>query len=564
MALKVVPFGASEGFSDLPIVGTHFHSQGFTPTLFGMAAAYSMVNKASSAGIPGLGEVRHQVTINGFLYVQDDSGQIWKEGTKGAYNLSRVRNPGGNGAGLLADQYGNLYYACGSTNNQLGKFDGAVWNDTYQSLQSTQHPMDWYEGTVFIADNDTVDAVFSDGSWSNSAFTLPSQMTIVGIRSGPAGVLIGANKGSRAAIILWDGISPRSKVPWKWVPGQILAIEPYGENWLVKTDRQVWITNGITVKEFFGIFDDPLALNPYTNGDVLPQQMSLVNDVLFFIINNSVGDLTQYGKKKPGLYLYFLTRKAWSYIPVATGATFNVNVNSIITDLANNRISVAYSNGGVNYLAQLINQPPTTAQFTSEELGLGRIKYQRVFFGPTDKTLEGIVLNLSILNSTTEHPTLSFNVSVKAYNFKRQLWGHAVTSAQLTNHNQVQVDWTVTGTAKAQVGDEVTILEGSNAGFIAHITAIANQGLTNETWTLDLTAANATEAGMNLQVQPFTLIKRQSFTTLSELKNLFFSVNSIKGKQFLVKVVLDGIPSTLSLEVQTSYFVFNDIGYDQT
>ena len=69
---------------------------------------------------------------------------------------------------------------------------------------------------------------------------------------------------------------------------------------------------------------------------------------------------------------------------------------------------------------------------------------------------------------------------------------------------------------------------------------------------------------MNIQAQPFILIKRQSFTTLTELKNIFFSGNSFKGKQFLVKVVIDGIPSNLFLQMQTSYAVWNDLGYNQT
>lgn len=566
MGIRAVPFGATEGFSDQPIPGQHFHSQNMVPTLWGTAPAFSLLTKESSASIPGLGRIRHQQSVNGTLYIQDDSGQIWKEGTRGAYDFSAVRLPGGNGAGLLADQYGNLFYACGSTNQSLGKYDGTVWNDTFQSLSTaTQHPMDWYESTVYIADGSNVAGLFSDGSWNAAAFTIPTQMTITAMRSGPTGLLIGATMGNRSAIILWDTNLERAKVPWKWVAGKVLAIEPYGEMWLVKTDRQTWITNGVTLKEFFGIFDDPLAMNPYANDDVLPQQMALVNDVLMFTITTpSTPDTTQFGKKKPGLYLYYLTRRAWAYIPVSTGSTYGVNVDSVFSDLSNNRILVGFRDSGTNYIAQLVEQPPTTAQIVSEEVGLGRIKYQRVFFGPTDKTLEAIVLNLSLLNSATVNPTVTFTVALKAYNFKRQLWGSAVTNATPSSNNELIIDGTDTTNYSAQTGDEVTILNGKNAGFIAHITAIANQGATNETWTLDLIPAFATPSGVNLQVQPFVLIKRQTFTNLSELKNLFFSGNSIKGKQFLIKVVFSGLSSTCIPELQTSYVVWNDIGYNQT
>jgi hypothetical protein len=187
-----------------------------------------------------------------------------------------------------------------------------------------------------------------------------------------------------------------------------------------------------------------------------------------------------------------------------------------------------------------------------------------VYFGPTDKTVEAVILNLGVLNSITEFPTISFNVALKIYNFKRPLWGHIVTSQTSSANNQVIVDATGTNAYDAQVGDEVTILEGNNAGFIAHITTITNDGASNETWTLDTAAANHTANGLAVQVQPFVLVKKQIFTSLAELKNIFFSVNSIKGKQFLIKVVFDGIATNLALELLTSYWVFNDLGYTQT
>jgi hypothetical protein len=530
----------------------------------GMATQYSLVQKAFSSGIPGLGSIKHQTTINGFLYVQDDSGQIWKESTKGQYNFARVRNPGGNGAGMIGDQYGNLYYACGSSNNQLGKFDGSTWNDSYQTLNSGQHPMTWYEDLVLIGNNSDVACVFSDGSYNAAAFSLPTQMTTTAIKSGPTGILIGANRGSDGAIILWDGDALRSKTPWKWVQGQILAMENYGVNWIVKTQREVIVTNGYTIGETFGVFDDPLSFNNYDSLDVLPQQMAVINGFLVFLITTTVASVAQYGKMKPGLYLYSFARHAWSYIPSYAGATFDLFMNSVIVDTANSRVSVAYSSNGVNYIDALVAQPPTQAQLISEELGIGRVRGQRIYFGPTDKTVEAVVLNLGILDSITEATAVSFNASLKIYNFKRQLWGHAITSAQLTPHNQLQVDATIAGTYDAQIGDEVTVLEGPNAGEIGHITAIANDGLSNETWTLDTGFANATDSGVNVQVQPFKLVKRQTFSNLTELKNVFFSVNSVKGKQFLLKIVLDGITPGLALELLTSYWVFNDLGYSQT
>jgi hypothetical protein len=562
--LRIVPFGASSGFSDLPIAGTHFYSQGFIPSLNGIATMYSIVDKANSTTISGLGQVRHQATLNNILYVQDNVGKIWAEQNAGQYNFALVRNPGGNGSGMKADQYGNLFYSCGSSNNQLGKFDGTTWNDTFQSLDSGQHPMTWYEDLILIANNFKIACLFSDGTYSDNAFSLPSNMTITAISAGPTGILIGANLYDRGAIILWDGNSLRSKVPWKWTSGQILSISPYGENWIVKTQRGAFITNGTTVSELFGVFDDLLSFNNYDSGFVFPQQMLLVNDILVFLITSTSGNTKQFGKMKPGVYLYMLAHKAWAYIPVPTGETYNLSVYSVALDAVFNRITIGYTAGGVNHVAALVAKSPSKAMYVSEIVGHGRIKYQRVYFGPTDKTVEAVVLNLGILNSITEFPALSFNVALKIYNFKRTLWGHATTSSTAGAYNQVIVDATGTNAYDAQVGDEVTILEGNNAGFIAHITAITNDGTSTETWTLDTAATNYTAYGLSVQVQPFVLVKKQTFTSLAELKNIFFSVNSIKGKQFLIKIVLDGIATNLGLELLTSYWVFNDLGYNQT
>jgi hypothetical protein len=252
---------------------------------------------------------------------------------------------------------------------------------------------------------------------------------------------------------------------------------------------------------------------------------------------------------------------------VATGNTANIAINSLFVDVNfNNRIMIGYRDSqlGVNYIAALTNTPPTRATYVSEAIGIGRPHFQRVYYGPTDKTAEGVVMNLGILNSITDPATITLSVALKVYNFKRQLWGYALTNASLSNKATLQVDGTASTTYDAHVGDEVTILNGINAGQVAHITAIANDAANNETWTLDTTLTGQTESAVLLQVQPFVLVKKQTFTGLTSLKNFFWSVNSIKGKQFLAKFVIDGMGSNLAVEMQTSYFVFNDIGYDQT
>jgi hypothetical protein len=568
MPIRTIPFGAPAGFSDQPRPGTSYYTQGLTQSLLGSATLYSILNKIDSGTVVGMGNIKYFTKgPGGALFAQDDAGHILKEQTPGAYDFAIVRSPGGNGSGLMGDQYGNLLYANGSSNNQIGKYDGATWTDAYQSVTSGQHAMDTYEDLRIICNAQNIAVVFSDDSFNSAAFSLPSQFTTVVAKSGPTGILIGANFGYQGALILWDGNSVRAKTPWKWTKGQILSIEKFGANWIVKTQREVLLTNGYTVTQLFGVFDDPLSFKSYDNANILPQQMIVINDTLVFAITAHSGGLSyEFGRMKPGIYLYHLSSHAWDYIPLATGNMLSVFINSVFSDVNfNNRILIGYRDAvlGKNYIAALTNSPPTQAMCVSEVLGVGRLHYQRIFFGPTEKIAEAVVLNLGILNSITDPATETFNVALKIYNFKRQLWGKSSTNASLSNHATLQVDGTSSANSKAQVGDEVTILEGVNAGKIAHIIAIANPGASNETWTLDTALPNQTESNINMNVQPFTFIEKKTFTNLSQLKNIFFDLKQkSKGKQFLLKYVIDNIGTNLQLEAQTSYFVFDDLGYD--
>jgi hypothetical protein len=565
MAIRTIPFGAPAGFSDQPRPGTSYYTQGLTQSLLGAATLYSIINKIDSGTVIGMGNIKYFANANGAIYAQDDNGNVLKEGTPGLFDFSIVRPPGGNGAGLLGDQYKRLFYA---TPTQLGMYDGVTWTDNYQTLSNTgPHPGDTYEDLVLFANGQNVACLFSDNSFNSAAFSLPSGMTINAIKSGPTGILIGANFGYQGAIILWDGNSIRAKTPWKWTKGQILSIEKFVANWIVNTQSEVLLTTGYTVTQLSGVFDDPLSFKSYDNANTLPQQMIVINDTLVFAITAHSGGLSyEFGRMKPGIYLYHLSSHAWDYIPLATGNMLSVFINSVFSDVNfNNRILIGYRDAvlGKNYIAALTNSPASQAVCVSEVLGVGRLHYQRVFFGPTEKVAEAVVLNLGILNSITDPATETFNVSLKIYNFKRQLWGKSSTNASLSNHATLQVDGTSSSNSKAQVGDEVTILEGVNAGKIAHITAIANGGTNTETWTLDTTLPNQTESNINMNVQPFTFIEKKTFSNLSQLKNMFFDLKKkSKGKQFLLKYVIDNIGTNLQLEAQTSYFVFDDLGYD--
>ncbi|HKQ06119.1 MAG TPA: hypothetical protein VJ464_13370 [Blastocatellia bacterium] len=557
MSLKAVPITNFPGFSDKKrFPGAHYYSQGFSPSEFGAALLYSILKRKDSSDISGLGAIKYFAKAGLYNYAQDDNGKIYKEATPGVYDFALARTSGvsSNGAGMIGDQKGRLLYA---GNNDLGMYDGTTWTDSWKSgLNLWQHPMDTYEDSVYVANKTSLGLLASDDSWNPSAFTLPSTFTLDAVKSGVNGILMGANFLYQGALILWNTITDRSTTPWKYLKGQILAIERYGANWIVLTQREIWLTDGYYYRRLFGLLDDQFSFNGYETGTISPQRILVVNDTLI-LLNTTRSSVMSYefGRMKPGVYMIDIPTGYWNFIPVSTLNTISVDLYAAFADNSSDqRILVGYRDNQLSksYIGTLSSSGSSVAQFVSGELGEGS----------TQKIAEAVVLNLDLNSGVIDPATLTFNVSVKIYNFKRQLWGRQLTNATAGAANQIRVDGTSTSYYKAQVGDEVTVLEGANAGQIRHISSIANPGASNETWTLNSALSNVTGSFINLNVQPFKLVEKKAFSSLTEFKTMYFDVkNKIKGKKYLVKVVIDGV-SNLQLELKESLFVYNDLGYD--
>lgn len=556
MSLKAYPISKFSGFSDKKIDGAHYYSQGFSKSEFGAALLYSILKKKDSTDISGLGNVKYYAKAGASMYAQDDNGKIYKEATPGAYDFALARTPGvtSNGAGMLGDQKGRLLYA---GNSDLGMYDGTTWTDNWKTLTAGQHPMDAYEDSVVIANKDTYALLASDDSFNASAFTLPSNFTAVGPRSGVNGILLAANFGYQGVLMLWNLITDRAIAPWKWTKGQVLAIERYGLGWIVLTQREILLTDGYNTRQLVGILDDKFSLSGFDATTILAQRILVVNDTLILLNTARANVSAQFGRMKVGVYLIDIPTGYWDFIPVSTLNTISVDLYSAFADNSTDqRILLGYKDTKLNksYIASLAQSGPATAQYYSEEIG----------DGVTNKAAEGVVLNIGVQPGAVDPVTLTFNVSLKIYNFKRKLWGTQQTNATAAAANQIRVDGTSTSYTKAQVGDEVTVLEGPNAGEIAHISSIANSGASNETWTLDRSLPNTTASPINLNVMPFKLVEKKAISSATELKDIYFNVkNKTTGKKFLVKVVLDGM-SNLPLELKPSQFIYDDLGYEST
>src|SRR5205085_50637 len=217
--------------------------------------------RKDSTDISGLGAVKYFAKASLYNFAQDDNGKIYKEATPGAYDFALARTPGvtSNGAGLLGDQKGRLLYA---GNTDLGMYDMTTWTDSWKgSLRSWQHPMDTYEDSVVMGNKTSFALLASDDSFNPDAFTLPSSFTADAVKSGVNGILLGANYLYQGVLMLWNLTTTRAIAPWKYTKGQILAIERYGSNWIVITQREILLTNGYTTSRLLGLLDDNFSFN---------------------------------------------------------------------------------------------------------------------------------------------------------------------------------------------------------------------------------------------------------------------------------------------------------------
>jgi hypothetical protein len=446
----------------------------------------------------------------------------------------------------------------GSTASGLSYAIKVGWNDQFKDFGADISPvnewrtMDIYEEWVLIANKNQV-AMYSvnDDSFNANGFNLPANFTIRTIKAGSNGILIGANIGNRCVLVLWDAFSIRSIAPWKWENGNIQAVVPYNGDtypfnagaWIVVTNKRLFVTNGYTSHSLTPVPD--ATINGIYLSNIIPQGAEIVNDKLILGISGNRTD-----RLRSGLLILNLLTNLWEYCPTANNIEVNNTMGAIFFDSTfTTHVSWSTQNPSKKYIGHLSNSTPSRAYLLTHPLAESN----------TGKVAEFVKLAIGIPTNATYNSLITFNAAVKVTNLKRQIWGYNQTNAQSPAANKLAVNGTA-ALAKAQVMDEVTILEGINAGQTAHITSITNPGASNETWALDTTLPNLTESGIIVQLTPFRLLSKQSISSASQLKDLLFNCRKqIQGKQYVVKIVFDSIGQTPP-EFLGGNLLYNDLG----
>lgn len=554
--IQVEPIQNLDGFGTGKTATESIFSQGMLKSQFGVSPKMSIIKATDSSTLTNLSILNWMAQghfSSDYVYGVGTDGRLFKTSV-GSTVWTEERNPGSShGNGLIFDQKNRLLYA---RDQYLGMTsDGSSFNDSWQDFTVTYsttdyRPMDTFEDWVVIGNKNAVAVLnVTDDSFNTEALTLPSGANVRCLKSGKNGILIGANFNNRGALILWTPDYIRSIAPWIWRNKQIRSIIATDDGWIVFTQNEILLTNGYSVQTILADFPDYLYNDIGYSDGLSPQGAELQGDYLVFW-----GSGSHFNRQKSGLYRLNLNTKLLEFIPVSSGVTHNGTGGAIITD-SQYLVHLSYKddNPSKKYLGVLSNNPGSENYI---------ITYQGQ--GENEKVAEGIKVTLVVPSFQSGVPAMTADVSVKIANNHRHLFGRAVTRAASVSTNILKIDGSI-ATAnrinKAQVGDEVTFLDGVNAGLVRHITAIANQGTNTEEWTLDSTLPNNTGSGDVMNVSPFKFVDKYSLSDVSELKELYFDIqNRIKGKKFYVKILLENLPTAFMPELRGGQFIYDDLG----
>lgn len=572
MAIKIQSIKSFSGFGGGNRAGEYYFSEGFHRSIFGIKPEWEIRNATDSSGLAALGIQgwfsQMRVGADNFIYsvnrtTEAADGRIFRVALGGdSFSLQHTPTTVSFGNGLITDQRGRLLYL---QTRFLGMFDGSVWTDNWRDFGgdiSPTHewrPTDLFEDWVVMGNGNKVALLNTrDDSFNVNALDLPLGFTIRCIRSNRTGVLIGANFGNRGVLVLWDCRSARAIAPWIWLDENVRAIVPWGGNWVVVAGTKIMATNGYTTEDLSSLPDT--RTNDFWWDTLYPSGVWVRNGYLFIGVSGGAN----FNRQRKGLFILNLKTRLWEYCVVSNRCSANLQMGGIIMSGGNCYLSFSTSRPARQYVGRLFNVFTGLATTSNKAIYISPV----LGVGETQKTAEGFQMNINFEPSIVSAFTIPdpiLKITVKIANFRRQLFRAISTNAVSGALNQLRVEG-LSRSAKAgqiEIGDEVIILEGLNAGEVRHIVGIANRGAINETWTLDSNLPNLTESGISLETTTFRIIGTHLLDTYEIFKDLYFNIkNKPQGKKFLIKVVaeVEGEGGgRAGLEITGMSFIYDDL-----
>lgn len=451
-----------------------------------------------------------------YIYAISVDGKIWKFPENQPASITNVNSLAAGTYSRYPDIYvddsNNVLY---TSSQYLGKYDGTTWTDNYGDFtsglsssynsDSIKRPFIPFEDIIFIGNKDYLAKVNNDSTGFDSAYKqLPQKYEVnCGAQNGKY-VLIGANKNKRGALFLWDGYSDGWNYKY-FLDNDIYAIAPYKNGWIFASGGALYLTNGFSVE-----FLDNLPQASYTAElNLRFNNFVIVDDKVIFGAGVNV-----LNSGKTGFYVYDLKQKIFDFIEEPNGnlyytSTYGLYYNPTIDWIM---ASHTYDYNGGKYAISVI-----TTESNRGEDGTEKRSYYitpKISF-PFKVKINKVKINYSFTDSWySNHSSKSLTITCRINNKDGGVWGYGQTSAASTASNELIVNGTTAGYS-ANVGDQVLILDGTNAYLSSHISSIANQGTTSETLTLEDNLNGNTENSVWFNILPFTKIATKTTTSLT-------------------------------------------------
>jgi len=151
----------------------------------------------------------------------------------------------------------------------------------------------------------------------------------------------------------------------------------------------------------------------FTNYTVAPQALVVVNNKLLFLQQSSTTN--SFARVKAGLYIFDLATTLFEFVPMSTMNTRSVFPLAIYAPKSTTQeILIGYSDSFLskNYIGKLTVSGGSAATFIPQILAASG----------TEKAAEAVILNLGVNTVQSAPHPITFNVAMKVYTFKRQLW----------------------------------------------------------------------------------------------------------------------------------------------
>ena len=390
-----------------------------------------------------------------------------------------------------------------ATGKEVIAFDDD-WKDLGALQPTDKRPIFKSEDTTLVGNvNKVAGYSESDGSdWNTALLTLPSDCKIVDFSEILTGsglrVLVGANRGKKASIFVWDR---EGGDEWE----REIVIE---ENIKRLHKTYIGLATGIYQTDGYGITlvkalpDDEEDID----GDAFDIK-DIKSKSNFLLIT---ANCEQYNRNRSGLWLLDLSDGAWYYIAPSNYDSLETNYGGIsISSTWGMLIGTSYAGGAIETLSSVSKARSHYQVIYDPQARMG---------GNPTLRLSEIKLDIaSELKRYTNTTNFDFDVIIRVYDFKRQFIRYVQTKLASSAKNEIVIG---DDSIVPEVGDRIEIIERNLATYVdvagapRNITAVT-AGTEKYTLTLDddlpaqIDATTGTAALVAI-VQPLKKIKKFS------------------------------------------------------